>query len=48
MLGTNAYLLTLTWYLEIQEQYPALRWLPIVAIAIIYTGMYCSFDMIVV
>ena len=39
MLGTNAYLLTLSWYLEIQEQYPALRWLPIVAIAIIYTGM---------
>ena len=38
MLGTIAYFLTLSWYLEAQEHYPVLKWLPILAIAILYTG----------
>ena len=42
LLGTIAYLLTLSWYLEIQEKYLILRWLPIAAIALLYTGMLYS------
>ena len=38
LIGTIGYLSELTWYIETQDSYPALRWLPILSIGVLYTG----------
>ena len=36
--GTTGYLSKFTWFIENQDTYPVLRWLPVLSIGVLYTG----------
>ena len=38
LIGIIAHISKLAWYIEIQDSYPILRWLPVLTIGVLYTG----------